>query len=74
MTVVAAADCQNAGNQVGPGQDVWYYGGSGTRIGDGVQGGSLNPPADDSNGGGSGGGTGDSGGDDGGDGGEGGDG
>jgi hypothetical protein len=68
MTVVAAADCQNAGgSQGGTGQDVWYYGGSGTGIGSSVQGGSLNPPADNGNDGGSGGGdTGDDGGDDGG--------
>lgn len=59
MTVVAAADCQNPGSQnpgsqVSPGQDVWYYGGSGTAIGKSVQGGSLTAPADDDNGGGAG--------------------
>ena len=41
--VVAAADCQNAGSQVGGGY-VWYYGGKGTQVGDPVQGGSLTSP------------------------------
>jgi uncharacterized membrane protein YgcG len=66
MTVVAAAGCQNAGNQVNPGPDVWYYDGTGTQIGDSVRGGSLTPPEDEGGGGGSGGGSGgNSGGDDG---------
>jgi len=54
MTVVAAADCQNPGSQVSPGQDVWYYGGSGTTVGKSAQGGSLTAPADDNDGGGAG--------------------
>jgi hypothetical protein len=33
MTVVAAADGQSSGDQVSPGQDVWYYDGSGTTLG-----------------------------------------
>jgi hypothetical protein len=69
MTVVAASLCQNAGGQAGGGRGpyIWYYGGSGTQVGDSAHGGSPNPPADD---GGGGGGVG--GGDDGGDGGDGG--
>ena len=51
MTVVAAADCQNAGSQPGNAPDLWYYGGTGTRIGDSVRGGSLTAPANDGFGG-----------------------
>jgi hypothetical protein len=71
MTVVAPANCEGSGTQGGAAATyVWYYGGTGTRIGDSVQGGSLTEPgADDGGGSGSGGG---SGGDDGGDGGDGG--
>jgi hypothetical protein len=56
MTVAAAADCQNAGSQVGGGRGtyVWYYGGKGTQIGDSVQDGTLHPPAEDGGGGGDG--------------------
>jgi uncharacterized membrane protein YgcG len=66
MTVMAAADCEGTGGDSGA-TYVWYYGGTGTRIGDYVQGGSLTEPGTD--GGGGSGGSGGSGGDDGGDGG-----
>jgi hypothetical protein len=65
MTVIPSSECQ--GEVTGNSEPVWYYGGSGLRVGDPVQGGSLNPPADDSgNGGGVSGDDGDDGGDDGG--------
>jgi hypothetical protein len=46
MTVVAAADCQhqNAGTQGNQNQDLWYYNGQGTRVGDTVDKGSFIPP------------------------------
>jgi hypothetical protein len=67
MTVVPASDCQGQGSAGSPanGPSVWYYGGTGTQLGDTVQGGSVNSPAEPD--GGSGGGdNGDDGGDDGG--------
>jgi hypothetical protein len=68
LTVVNASNCAGSGTQGGSGDlYVWYYGGTGTRIGDYVQGGSLTEPGTD-DGGGSGS-SGGSGGDDGGDGG-----
>jgi uncharacterized membrane protein YgcG len=81
MTVVPSSWCQNSESQGDTGggdggylrvEPEWYYGGTGTQIGEQVQGGSTISPADSGNGGG--GGSGDSGGDDsGGDGGDGGD-
>lgn len=69
MTVVSSADCRNSGS-VGQGLFVWYYGGTGTRIGSPAQGGSLTAPEDDGDNGGNGddgddGDSGDDGGDDG---------
>jgi uncharacterized membrane protein YgcG len=77
MTVLPASACQNPAAQGGSdsgdghGEYVetdpeWYYGGTGTQIGQQVQGGSLTPPSDSGDGSGTGGGGGDSGGDDGG--------
>jgi uncharacterized membrane protein YgcG len=68
MTVVAPSNCEGPGTQsTSVDTYVWYYGGTGTQIGDYVQGGSVTEPGTD-DGGGSGG-SGGSGGDDGGDGG-----
>jgi uncharacterized membrane protein YgcG len=70
MTVVAATNCQNQNAGTQGSQDVWYYGGTGARVGDTVDEGSFTPPAgEDGGGGGGSGGSGGDTGDDGGDGG-----
>jgi uncharacterized membrane protein YgcG len=69
MTVVTPSYCEGPASTQLNSVYLWYYGGTGTQIGDQVQGGSLTDPSDDGGGGGSGGSGGDDGGDDGGDGG-----
>jgi uncharacterized membrane protein YgcG len=63
MAVIPSAACQDQAGLPGPTGPEWYNGGTGLRIGDPVQGGSLAPPASDDDQGGSV--SGDTGGDDG---------